>query len=81
MPTGRASGEMKAPAYNWLGLDALSLVGPTEVQLLDICCSSVLAVEFSSCFNSVLLDLDLYDCCFDDRRNRSPSRGPNFLCF
>ena len=24
-----------------LGLDALSLVGPTGVQLLDFCCSSV----------------------------------------
>ena len=24
-----------------------------------------LAVEYSSCFNSVLLDLDLYVCCFD----------------
>ena len=26
---------------NWLGLDVLSLVGPTGVQLIDVCCSSV----------------------------------------
>ena len=53
---------------SWSGLDALSLVGPTRVQLLDFCCSSVsvhigLAVEFSSCFISVL-NLDLYVCYF-----------------
>ena len=27
--------------YSWLGLNALSLVGPIGVQLLDICCSSI----------------------------------------
>ena len=28
-------------ALSWLGLDDMSLVGPTGVQLLDFCCSSV----------------------------------------
>ena len=42
-----------------LVLDALSLIGHTGFQLLDLCCSSVgLAVEYSSCFISVL-DHDL----------------------
>ena len=36
-PTGRP----KSFHFSWLGLDALSLVGPTGVQLLDFCCSSV----------------------------------------
>ena len=44
-PVGRASDLMMAPAYgvqlSWLGPDGLSLVGPTGVQLLDFCCSSV----------------------------------------
>ena len=43
-PAGRASDLMMAPAQScqlsWLGLDALSLVGPTGVQLFDFCCSS-----------------------------------------
>ena len=51
--------------YNWLGLDALSLVGPiwgsAVGYLLFQRFSKGLAVEFSSCFSSVLLDLDLYD--------------------
>ena len=42
---GRASDLMMAPAQSfqlsWLGPDDLSLVGPTGVQLLDFCCSSV----------------------------------------
>ena len=44
-PAGRASDLMMAPAWNfqwsWLGLDDLSLVEPTGVQLLDFFCSSV----------------------------------------
>ena len=34
------------------------------------------AVEYSSCFNSVM-NLDLYVCCFESLMSRGPSRGPN----
>ena len=41
-PAGRASDLMMAPSkifhLSRLGLDALSLVGPTGVQLLGFCC-------------------------------------------
>ena len=44
-PVGRVSDFMMAPAegfqLSWLGPDDLSLVGPTRVQLLDFCCSSI----------------------------------------
>ena len=44
-PVGQASDIMMAPAkrfqLSWLGPDDLSLVGPTGVQLLDFCRSSV----------------------------------------
>ena len=69
-PAGRAPDLMKAPAYNiqssWLGLDALSLVGHTGVQLLDFCCSSfsVLVLLVSTHLVSSRY-LDLYFCCFD----------------
>ena len=45
MPVGRASDLMMAPAINfqlsWLRPEDLALVGPTGVQVLDFCCSSV----------------------------------------
>ena len=79
MPVGRAADLMMAPAYSfqlsWLGLDALSLVGPTEVHLLDLLLqrfSVDLAVEYSS-----MLKLDLYVCCFDSLTSWSPSRRSN----
>ena len=37
---------------------------------------SWLAVEYSSCFTSVM-NLDLYARCFDSLMSRGPSRGPN----
>ena len=41
-PAGQASGLVMAPfQLSRLGLDNLSLVGPTGVQLLHFCCSSV----------------------------------------
>ena len=49
---------------SWLGLDDLSWVGPTRVQMLDQRFSVGLVVEYSSCFISVM-NLDLYVCCFD----------------
>ena len=69
--------------YNWLGLDALSLVWPIGVQLLDICCSSVSVRVLL--FNSHLVSTQ---CCWIliyiiavlmHRLIRSPSRGPNTL--
>ena len=36
------------------------------------------AVEFSSCFKSVM-NLELYVHCFDSLMSRSPSRGPKNL--
>ena len=41
---------------------ACSVANPITVNSVSV---GGLAVQFSSCFNSVLLDLDLYDCCFD----------------
>ena len=44
MPVGRASdndGSGISFQLSWLGPDDLSLVGPTGVQLLGFCCSSV----------------------------------------
>ena len=86
-PAGRASDEMKATPkhvqYNWLGLDALSLVGPIGIQLLDICCSSVSVRVLLLSFNLVSTQ-----CCgiliymtavLMHRRIRSPSRGLNTL--
>ena len=49
---------------SWLGLDALSFVGPTIGFLLRQRLSVGLAVEYSSYFISVL-NVDLYVCCFD----------------
>ena len=71
--------------YNWLGLDALSLVGPIGIQLLDICCSS-------ASVRVLLLSSHLVSthCCWIliymiavlmHRRIRNPSRGPNTLYF
>ena len=70
-PTGRASDSMMVPAMNFhlsrLCLYALSLIGPTGVQLLGICCPSVTVVVLLlsnlSCFVSVL-NLDLCVCYF-----------------
>ena len=39
--------------------------GSTVGYLLLQSFSKGLAVEYSSCFSPVLLDLDLYVCCFD----------------
>ena len=53
---------------SWLGLDDLSLVWPTGVQLLDFCCSSVsvlvllLNTHLASYQYWILI---LYVCCFD----------------
>ena len=49
--------------------DALSLVGPTDVQLWDFCCSSVSVLvmilsTYLSCF-ILVLNLDLHVRCFD----------------
>ena len=83
MPQTKWSLRPKHVQYNWLELDALSLVGPIEVQLLDICCSSVLVRVLL--FNSHLVSTQ---CCWIliymiavlmHRRIRSPSRGPNTL--
>ena len=72
-PAVRASDEMKATALTC----SIQLVGArcsvfgranwgsTVGYLLLQRFSKCLAVEFSSCFNSVLWDPDLYDCCFD----------------
>ena len=73
----------KHAQYNWLGLDALSLVGQIGAQLLDICCSSV-------SLRVLLLSSHLIStqCCWIliymiavlmHRRIRSPSQGPNTL--
>ena len=54
------SSQTKNFQLNWLGLDALSLIGPTGVQLLDFCCSSV---------SVLVLPLSTHlvssQCCFD----------------
>ena len=72
-PADSASDVMKAPALKC----SIQLVGArcsvfgqahwgsTVGYLLLQRFSKCLAVEYSSCFNSVLLDLDLYVCCFD----------------
>ena len=72
-PAGRASDEMKATAKTCsiqLVVARCSVFGRahwslTVGYLLLQRFSKGLAVEFSSCFNSVSWDLDLYDCCFD----------------
>ena len=45
----------KLKQLGWLGPDELSLVGPTGVQLLDFCCSSV--SELVCCLVLVLFHL------------------------
>ena len=82
-PAGRASGLIMIPTksfqISWLGLDALSLIGHTGVQLFDFFAPAAgLAVEYLSCFISVM-NLDLHVHCFDSLMSRSPSRGPNNL--
>ena len=72
-PVGRASDVMKAPALKcsiqlvWNRCSAFGRAhwGSTVGYLLLQCFCKGLAVEYSSCFNSVLLDLDLYVCYFD----------------
>ena len=46
--------------------------------LTSVAPASGLAVEYSSCFISVM-NLDLYVHCFDSLMSRSPSRGKNNL--
>ena len=77
-PVGRASDLMMAPAYSF----QLSWLGPDNLSLFN-CWTSVvpafqrwLAVEYSSCFISVM-NLDVYVRCFDSLVSRGPSRGPN----
>ena len=53
--------------------------GSTVGYLLLKRFSKGLAIEFSSCFNSVLLDLDYMIAVLMHRRIRNPSRGPNTL--
>ena len=48
---------------SWLGLDALSLVGPNEVQLLEFCCSSVSVLVLLSSTHLGLSELHV--CYFD----------------
>ena len=72
-PSGRASNVMKVPALKlsiqFVGarcsVFGRAYWGSTVGFLLLQRFSKGLAVEYSSCFNSVLLDLDLYVCCFD----------------
>ena len=45
------------------GPDDLSLVGPTGVQLLDFCCSSV--SELVCCWFISVMNIDLYVRCFE----------------
>ena len=85
-PAGLASDLMKAPAENFqlsgLGVKLWNWSGPpgTVGLLLPQRFRVGLAVEYSSCF-ILVLNLDLYVCCFDWVMSRSPSRGPNNLCF
>ena len=46
--------------------------------LTSVASASGLAVQYSSCFISVM-NLDLYVHCFDSLMSRSPSSGPNNL--
>ena len=52
--------------------------GPPGFCLAFVGPASGLAVEYSSCFISVM-NLDLYVHRFDSLMSRSPSRGPNNL--
>ena len=63
--------------YGRLGLDALSVIGPTGVQLLYFCCSSVLVRVLLSSYFITSLNLYLYVCCYDTWMSRNTSRGPN----
>ena len=68
--------------YSWLGLDALSLVGPIGVQLLDISCSSasVRVLLFSPIVSTLCCWILIYMIAvLMHRRIRSPSRRPNAL--
>ena len=84
-PAGRASDIKMTPAWSFqlscLGLDALSLAGPTGVQVLDFCCSSVSELVLLLCARLVSSQwwLNLYVRCFHALMSRSPSRGPNNL--
>ena len=53
---------LKTKTKSWLGLDVLSLVGPTGVQLLDICCSSVSVSQWYCCCLLSVLSVNLYVC-------------------
>ena len=76
-PAGRASGFMNTPAKKLsiqLVASRFSVLGRAHWGsavgfLLLQRFSKGLAVEESSCFNSALLDLDLYVCCFDPQLN------------
>ena len=48
----------------WLGLDAVSLVGPTGVQLLGFCCSSVSVLFLLLSTQIVLSQCWILDCMF-----------------